>query len=258
MNPVLTAILVSTGLVLGLMVCIEIGLRIGRHDARRNKEFDSGTGAIEAAVFGLIGLLMAFMFSGSASRLDARRTMIVDEANAIGTAYLRLDLLAPADRDLLRQSMRSYVDTRMRVYANLRDEQSTLAEWNSANTQQGVIWSQAVEAVRRPDASPQAAMLLIPALNEMFDISTSRTFAGKTHVATVLVVLLCGSVMLGGLLAGYGMAKRGSRSIVHLFVFALVLGMTVYVIMDLEFPRFGLINLLQTDEALIQVRNSMK
>ncbi|QOV91208.1 bestrophin-like domain [Humisphaera borealis] len=258
MSPITSAILLSAFLVLGVALFQEVGYRLGKHDALRIKTFASGTGAVEAAVFGLIGLLMAFMFSGSSTRLENRRALIVEEANAIGTAYLRLDLLPTADRDELRPLFREYVDTRLKIYASLRDLDAVQAEQDRSAAQQSVIWSKAVAAVGKAGASPQASLLLVPALNEMFDITTTRTIAAKTHIATLLIVLLCGLVMLGGLLAGYGMAQRGCRSLVHLLVFSVVLGVTVYVIMDFEYPRFGLIRIDSTDEAIQAVRESMK
>jgi len=91
----------------GIVVCVEVGYRLGR---RRSEELAHvGIGAIEAAVFALLGLLLAFSFAGGNSRLDTRRQLIIEEANAIGTAYLRLDMLA-ADQPEMRRLFREYLD----------------------------------------------------------------------------------------------------------------------------------------------------
>ena len=98
MTPVQTALAWSVGLFVGMLVCLEVGYRIGSYGVERHQELEhEGTGAIEAAVFALLGLLLAFTFGGAMTRLETRRELIVQEANAIGTAYLRLDVLPAAD-----------------------------------------------------------------------------------------------------------------------------------------------------------------
>ncbi len=90
-----------------------------------------GIGPIEASVFGLLGLLLAFSFAGGTSRLDTRRQLIVEEANAIGTAYLRLDLVAVANQPEMRRLFREYLDSRLRVYETLRDVAATERRWSA-------------------------------------------------------------------------------------------------------------------------------
>src|SRR4030095_16252787 len=77
-----------------LIVCLEAGRRAGRKAFSSDRAHPSGLGTVEAVTFGLLGLMLAFTFSGAAERLDRRRGQIVDEANAIGTAWLRLHLVA--------------------------------------------------------------------------------------------------------------------------------------------------------------------
>ena len=97
MDPVLAASLFAVTLFFGILLFLEVGRRIGiRRITNDTEGARAGTGAVEGAVFGLLGLLIAFTFSGAASRFDTRRQLIVEETNVIGTAYLRLDLL-PSD-----------------------------------------------------------------------------------------------------------------------------------------------------------------
>jgi hypothetical protein len=115
-NFTLGAMLLAGGLFLALVACLEIGRRVGvRRAARDGEAARAGAGVVEGAVFALLGLLVAFTFSGAAARFDQRRALIVEEANAIGTAYLRLDLLPAAAREELRESFRRYVDARLAV-----------------------------------------------------------------------------------------------------------------------------------------------
>ena len=113
--------------VLALLFLGMVGMQIaGHHYLLRRRENDpvagsEGTTAVEAALYALLGLMVAFTFSGAEDRLDARRQLIVEEVNAVGTAYLRLDLLLPNDEAELRQEMRQYVDTRLAFYDKILD-----------------------------------------------------------------------------------------------------------------------------------------
>jgi hypothetical protein len=87
-------LLTTLALFLGMLLLLETGRRLGvRRLASDPEGARAGTGTVEGAVFALLGLLVAFTFSGAASRFDQRRDLIVEETNDIGTAYLRLDLL---------------------------------------------------------------------------------------------------------------------------------------------------------------------
>src|SRR5499426_1470262 len=116
MDPILTAALFAVTLFLGILLLLEVGRRMGiRRIAKEAEGARAGVGAVEGAVFGLLGLLIAFTFSGAASRFDTRRQLIVEETNAIGTAYLRLDLLPAATQPALREHFRRYVEARLAV-----------------------------------------------------------------------------------------------------------------------------------------------
>src|SRR5512147_2359963 len=114
MNRVIVASLFAAGLFVGMILLLEFGRRLGQRRQGKDEEgARAGLGAVEGAVFALLGLLIAFTFSGAASRFDARRDLIVTEANAIGTAWLRLDLLSPGAQSELRDLFRKYLDLRL-------------------------------------------------------------------------------------------------------------------------------------------------
>jgi hypothetical protein len=257
LNYAATAILLTFALFLGMLGLLEVGRRVGRRRAAADPEHaDAGLGAAEGAVFGLMGLLIAFTFSGAATRFDARRDLIVQEANDIGTAYLRIDLLPAAAQASLRESFRRYVDSRLATYAKLPDLDAARAEYARSTALQQDIWSQAVAACRQAD-QPAATTLLLPALNEMIDITTVRTMAVLAHPPTIVFAMLFLVALVSSLLAGVGMAVSKQRNWVHMIGFAAVLALSVYVILDLEFPRFGLIRVDAFDQALMDVRSSM-
>jgi hypothetical protein len=201
-------------------------------------------------------LLIAFTFSGAASRFDARRHLVVEEANAIGTAYLRLDLLPARAQPTLRESFRRYVEARLEVYRKLPDIAAAKRELENATKIQGLIWSQAVAACQ--EAPQPATMLLLPALNAMIDITTTRTVATRMHPPAVIFILLSVLALASSLLAGYSMAGGQARGWVHMLAFASIMAVTVYVIIDLEYPRLGLIRVDAIDQVLVELRESME
>ena len=250
--------LFSLSLLLGMLLFLELGRRLGvRRMAQDAAGAPAGLGAVEGAVFGVLSLLVAFTFSGAAARFDTRRQLIVEETNNICTAYLRLDLLPAGAQPALRESFRRYVETRLMAYQKLPDIVAAQAEFAKAVKVQRDIWSQAVVACQ--EAGSQApTMLLLPALNAMIDITTTRTMAGQMHPPTIIFAMLGGLALASALLAGYGTAGGTARSWLHILGFAVIIAVVVYVIRDMEYPRLGLISVDAFDQALVELRQSMK
>jgi hypothetical protein len=254
-NPALFAILFAGGLFLGMLAFVEIGRRLGA--LRQTGDREGGTGVIDGAVFALFGLLVAFTFSGAGSRFDGRRALITQEANAIGTAWLRLDLLPPTAQPALKKLFREYVDARLATYQDLSDLASSRSHYARSLAIQAEIWRQAVAAAGSAPA-PAATMLLLPALNDMIDITTTRLMATRTHPPAILFGLLFILALGCSLLAGVGMATGQRRNWLHMTAFAAITAVTVYVILDLEYPRLGLIRVDAADQLLIELREGMK
>jgi len=246
-------------LFLGMLLFLELGRRLGvRRLARHPVGEGSSFGHLEGAIFALFGLLVAFTFSGAASRFDSRRELIADEANTIGTAYLRLDLLAPEGQSGMRELFRQYVDSRLEVYRRLPDIQAALAELAKSGEIQKTIWTQTIADSRLPGSHPDAAKLILPALNEMFDITTTRTMAARIHPPQSIYWLLFALGLGCALLAGFGMAGVKPRSWFHMIAFAAITAIVSFVILDIEYPRRGFIRLSDYDQVLVEVRDSMK
>ena len=257
MHFTLTALLTAGFLFAAVLMFLELGRRIAiRRLAREGEDgADTGVGVVEGAVFALLGLLIAFTFSGAAGRFEERRKLVVDEANAIGTAYLRIDLLPGAVQGEMRERFRRYLDARLAVYRALPDLEAARAHLEVANRVQQEIW---VRAVAESDGSQAARMLVLPALNDMFDITTTRTMAARTHPPPLVFALLFLFALLAALLAGSSMAGSKSRQWLHHATFAFALAGSVYVIIDMEYPRVGLIRVDAFDEVLVQLRQSME
>jgi hypothetical protein len=249
----------AAGVFFGTLLFAEIGRRIGIARLTRDPEgLSKGASAAEAAVFGLLGLLIAFTFSGAASRFEDRRHLITAEANAIGTAYLRIDLIPADAQPEMKDLFRRYVDIRSATYRDSADQTGTDAKLAQGAALQTNIWAKALSACRRPEAAAQATMLLLPALNDMIDITTTRVMASRNHPPLVVFLMLGGLSFVGALLVGYGTSPNKKRSWFHTMVFAAMLSLTVYVIVDLEFPRLGLIRVDAADQVLIDLRQSMQ
>lgn len=243
----------------GILLFLEIGRRLGRRALRLHG--DSGItsiGSPETAVFALLGLLIAFTFSGALTRFDVRRAQVVDEANAIGSAYLRIDLLPASAQPRLREALRDYVDARIATYRKLPDIDAARREVARSQALQSDIWSQAVAAVRMPESRMGAEILLIPALNQMFDIMTVRVVATQMHPPLIVYGMLVALGLAAALLAGYQAAGQKSHDWIHQVGFAVIVAVTLYVILDIEYPRLGWIRLDAIDEVLVNVRASMK
>ncbi len=244
------------GLIIGIMVLIELGYVYGIREKRTRPDLaDSASGAIEASIFALLGLLLAFTFSAAQERLEHRRQLIIQEANDVNTAYLRLDLLPPSAQPELRQAFRDYIDARIAVYRAVPNMEKVVQELKLSKALQQKIWSGAVEGLKETD--PSAAVVVLPALNNMIDVTDARTAMARAHTPVVIFALLFVIALLSAAVAGYGMSKSPGRNWFHRLAFVLIVSATVYVITDLEFPRSGLIRLDATDQLLVDLRQSM-
>jgi hypothetical protein len=258
MNFVLYVFLITFGMMAAMMVLLEIGRRIGIRRINKNPDIQNGAGALEGAVLALLGLLIAFTFSGAMSRFDGRRQLVVEESNDIGTAYLRVDLLPGASQPAVRKLFRQYLDSRVETYRLVPDMTAVNKELARSAKLQGEIWRQSVAASHLPDAHPDAAKLLLPALNAMIDITTTRTMASQFHPPRIIFILLFVLALASSLLAGHAMAAGKGRTWIHMVCFSLAMAAAIYVILDLEYPRLGFIRVDDMDQGLVDLRNSMK
>lgn len=259
MSLITIALLSTLGFLLAMLLFIEIGWRSGNAQRRRNSGgLPKGVGIAEGAVFGLLGLVIALTFSGAATRFEARRHLITEEANAIGTAYLRLDLLSTEAQPELRELFRRYTTVRATTYADVTDKETTLAKLAEGNALQTAIWQRVIVETKKPETPTPAAMLLLPALNEMIDITSIRVMATENHPPSVVFMLLGGLCLIGALLVGYAMAENSKRNIPHSIAFATILTLAAYVIIDLDFPRVGLIRIDSADHMLSDLAATMR
>jgi len=258
MNAAVYDILALPVLFAVMVLLMKVGNQIGKRRLKGETDQERvGLVSIETAIFGLLGLIFAFTYSAAASRFEARRAITIQEANTIGTAYLRLDLLPAAGQRSLRTKMRTYASTHLAAYDALPDYSVYAAKLAQAKTMQSEIWSEAVIAVR--DGPPQLAMLLLPALNDMIDITVTHEAMTYVHTPRAILATLFALALACSLLAGYGLAGSTSYSrYLHMGGFALILMGTIYIVIDYDYPRFGLIRVDYADQALAETVAGMK
>jgi hypothetical protein len=234
-----------------VVITMEIGRRLGR-----NAEETPGSGAVNGAIFAVLGLILAFSFSGAASRFDQRRDLIVQEANDIGTARLRVDLVPPDAQPALDALFARYTAARIAAYENIGDDVAFRAGLDKANAISQQIWDAAVAAGRRPDAQPAVNIVLLPAINQMIDITSTRAFMTLMHPPPVIRYMLIVLALVSALLAGIGFGAARNKVWVYEMAFAIIMTSIIYITIDLEYPRSGFIRIDSFEAAVIDFNTS--
>ena len=250
----LVNLLTATALFAIMTALQEAGRRLGEHDRQKLRAGDDrNSTAAEGAVYGLLGLLIAFTFSGAGARYETRHHLVVEEANAIGTAWLRIDLLPSSAQPQLRELFRRYLELR------IADSQTPLGNQDivvKTQALQSDIWTAATAGAKASGAEAPSIVLL-PALNAMIDITTTREQARRLHPPAAVFVLLAVLSLVGSLFSGYGLAGTPRRRL-HTVGFAGVLSLALFVIIDYEFPRVGLIRVQTAESVFLDRRRLMK
>lgn len=251
--------LLGLAFLLSLFALILLLMNLGRriavwHEHRYHDHQKADTHITEGAIFALLGLLMAFTFSSAAAKFDARRLLIIEEANAIGTAYLRLDLLPEQQKEALQHDFRDYLDTRLKIYDSIAHESDYETPLLTSASLQKSIWLKSISACHQTD--PSSCILLLPSLNSMFDIANTRMSNLKLHPHIFLFIILIGLVLLTSVLAGYSISTKKLGGTMHYACYAFVVAITIYSILDMEYPRVGFIRVDSFDQVLSDVKNN--
>lgn len=241
-----SSVVIVMVLLLSMIAVIELGFRIGARWAASTVESSrSQVSAIQASLLGVLGLLLAFTLSLALQRFDARSQAVVEEANAIGTAWLRTELLPAAQREQAREQMRHYIDLRVQAGARATTDVDARAGLLAASAQaQTAMWRTATEAAAA-DPGPVTSGLFIQALNEMFDAYGRRAAALERHVPEIVLFLLYGTFLLTGSIVGFTSGLSGQRASFVTYVMVVLIVLLVFIIIDLDRPRRGLIEVNQ-------------
>lgn len=249
---------ISAGLFLGMLAFLWLGRRIAARKVSSDPEgYHKGTGAVEAVIFGLLGLLVAFTFWGASSRLETGRQLIAEEANAIVTAYLRVKLLPQESQQRLRENFRRYVDIRLELRRNFSNSPTSVKDRAMMASVQSEIWNEAVSACKNLD-SQATTMLLLPAINRMIDTSTAGTVDARMRPTETIFLILCFLAIISSMVAGYRMAGQKKPDWILAIAYCSIVALSVYVILDLEHARFGLTQTDRINQTILELRQTLR
>jgi len=240
------------------LAAIELGFRIGRANPSATVDDDSKAhiNATQASTLGILALLLAFTFSLSLQRFDTRSDAMVDEANAIGTAYLRAELLPAPLRDETRGLLRDYVDVRVKAGSVSIIKEN---EWDSlmaeAGSLQNALWNNARRAVEA-NPNPVPSGMFVQATNDLIDSFGRRDAALHRHVPEVVLFLLLGTFLITSVIVGFSGGVVGRRPPLVSFAMVVLIVVLVFVILDLDRPIRGLI--VVSEKNLVDLQASMK
>jgi hypothetical protein len=241
-----------------MLLCVELGRRWARAQLERHgPESRAGVGVVDGAVYALLALLVGFSFSGAGARFDARRGLIAREANALSTAWQRIDFLPAEQQGSIRDALRGYLDAVIASYARATPADDVLREPPDVTRAHDQLWRQVVATCVQPTCD-RARMLLVPSMNEVFDAVDDERFARRMHPPNIIFGMLVIAALASSLFIGYGLASASKRNWIYIIGFAASVSIASYVIIDLEFPRLGLIRVDRTDELLREQRAAMQ
>ena len=241
-----SSILIASVLFVSMLLLIEAGYRLGLAAAPGTSESSrTHINAVQTSLLGILALLLAFTFSLALQRFDSRSAAVVDEANAIGTAYLRTQLLPVSVRNDARQGLRNYLDLRVAAGVISLDNPAEREALLAKSTQSlDALWRHAMQAAE-VDARQVTSGLFIQSLNEVIDSFARRDAALNKHVPEVVLFLLYGVFIVTGGIIGYTCGIAGHRPSFVSYTMVTLIVLLVFIIIDLDHPRRGLIKVSQ-------------
>lgn len=230
-------LLVTVGLIAGVAAAHEIGFWLGSLTRSVDEPFDRQVGLVRASTAALVAFLIGFAFSGAASRFINRQDIIVTEANALGTAYLRADTIAEPQRGKLKAALKEYTADRVELLSREGRGQiePLLAKVSSLHQQ---MWRSAVDATK--DNAPSRNFVL-PPINEIIDLNSTHLAAARRHLPIPIMAVLLATAAISVGIIGFGNGRIGRRFSLLDAVYGVVLAAALWMIIDLDYPRFGFI-----------------
>ena len=241
-----------------VVASIELGYRMGHRSHRRSaEEKESPVSAIAGSVLGLLAFMLAFTFGLVSNRYDAKKTLVREEANAIGTAWLRADLLPAGDRAEAQELLREYLELRLEFVQSKKFEADKLALALAESTRiQNRLWGMAIADAPPGPMNPNMAALYLDALNRVFDLGALRKAVGaQARVPASIWFVLSALMVLGMMAVGYQTGVSGSRRSNARVILALSFSLVIALIVELDRPDSGFIRVSQQPQ--IDLLNDM-
>ncbi|WP_448700966.1 hypothetical protein ACFGVR_02720 [Mucilaginibacter sp. AW1-3] len=250
---------ISIALFFLMLFCIWIGSIFGKRRLRTEKfQENPANSTIFGAVFGLLAFLLAFTFSMSGNRYDARQQASIAEGNDIGTAILRADLFPDTDRIAFRSDFKNYLQARIDNITGGIDVDKV----NKANSRRSVyaakLWSRAMRFSKQPGVSIVPSNMMVPALNAMFDSATKNTYSELLRVPQSIVIMLFLLSLVTSFFVGYISVAEARFDWFIATGFCFLSALVIYTTLDLDRPRRGLIRLNISHQAIISLMDQFK
>lgn len=248
----LDAIPIYIAMVLGMYGCLELGRSWGRKQlARKQSVGKEWIGIVDGPILAVYGLLLAFAFSGAMHRHDERKKIIVEEANALARGYFQVDLMPSAEQPQLRALMKDYLRTRLNCYRLRSDQAAYQLETLHSYQIQDQLWKSVIKATNS-NVDRRAALMILSTLSELRSLTTSRKVLASFHPPTIIMLFLLTLSLVASFLLGYQISMLKKKSWPHIFLFLGFVAFTNYLIIDLEYPKVGWI---QIDDSEIMIRD---
>lgn len=231
--PILICLVVFGGMILFSF----LGFKIGRW-YYGNAAHDDNSGPAEGPIYAILGLLLAFTFSMAGNHYDQRKGLILEEANCISTVILRCDLYPDSISTQVKEHLKNYLDSRINYYKS--EGEGRIKELKNASDIFQKIWTICANASKKPELLIASGQM-IPALNAMTDITTSRDAARTSHVPGIINWMLIALAYLASFYSGFQRSSKLTMNRISIFLFALLTAMVFYLILDLDRSKSGFV-----------------
>jgi len=230
-------LLVALGLIVGIVAAHEIGFWLGALTRSADEAFDRQVALVRTSTAALVAFLVGFAFSGAASRFIDRLDIIVKEANALGTAYLRADTIAEPQRGELKAALKEYTADRVTLLSREgRDQiEHLLAKIGGLHER---MWRSAIKAAQD---DPRLMAVVLPPINEVIDLHSTHLAMARRHLPIPIMAMLLGTAAIGVGMLGFGNGRVGRRFSLLDSVYGAVLAVALWMTIDLDYPSIGII-----------------
>jgi len=232
------------------LVFVIVGRYVGQKFFSEHEKDSSVTGS----VFAILGLMLAFTFGMSLTRYEKRIEIIINESNNISTAVLRANLYPESYRQQFRADFKQYVEARIALFEAGADIKKIIAAQQESEKISQRIWERATLLSKDTTVIFAATMQMIPALNEMMDISNTRWHMSLNKVPESVMYLLFILICICAFQLGYTLSAKKKMDWLGVFGVLLLVSIVIYLIIDMDRPRRGTITLKQTTQSIVDLR----
>lgn len=241
-----SSLVIALVLVLLMAVALHAGNWLGmRSNIKHCEPCKEQISTVQTSLLGLLALMLGFSFSIALERYSSRSEAVLQEANAIGTAYLRTDLLAEPYKQNVKKLFGDYIESRLHeAELNLAEQGNRAEILKTSESLQQQIWQQAMQAAKA-DANPVTSGLFVQALNDAIDAYGTRLSELDRHIPELVLLMLYAAFLVTGGMIGYSAGLTDHRPSKAIYLMGIVVALLMYLVIDLDRPRRGLVQVNQ-------------